>query len=647
MTRNMSFDIASVIISLFMLIIFSMHKKSPIQQTRFFITLIITNMITAAFNLAYGITCLNMQFNVIISETLITGYYVTHLMCAPLMALYILSYGSNWHDLGNRMKTLFTTPFAIGEILIIANPFTGFIFTFSEDGAYTRNIGLYVIYGIAAFYFAYPLYRLIRYKKRYLPHERRLLFVMMAFTICAIAFQFLFPDQLVESCAITLSEVMIFLTVQNPNDLTDTPSGAYSSRVFLSVMDMYFTSERNFMIIQVIVDDYVALVSAFGVQLSSAISKEIVSFLDSLEDRTSVFRTDSNVFTMVVPYSSRKKSDSIAELIRSRFTHSWSIEGNEMVMSARCCILNCPSDAANIDELTNFLGCFARSKNGMRICRARDINVRSIERERAVGKVISDALNSDKTDIVYLPIYSTVENCVVAAEALMRIYDSSIGFIEESELKEALEKSDDAPRFIEAMLEKICRFVSEEKLADKGIAAIVVRVLSVQCIQPDFILRMAEIKNKYNVPDKLICCTIDEDIVASAGDSFTENASLFSKHGISFALSEYGTGYTNLSKMCELPFECIILDKSIIKDSVVNRKAYTTLSCTYDLLKDLGMEVMAEGIDDGKTYAAILDMNPNFIMGSSISTPLSEGDFIKFIASSGDKALFGGDTDEL
>ena len=591
MTRNMSFDIASVIISLFMLIIFSMHKKSPIQQTRFFITLIITNMITAAFNLAYGITCLNMQFNVIISETLITGYYVTHLMCAPLMALYILSYGSNWHDLGNRMKTLFTAPFAIGEILIIANPFTGFIFTFSEDGAYTRNIGLYVIYGIAAFYFVCPLYRLIRYKKKYLPHERRLLFVMMAFTICAIAFQFLFPDQLVESCAITLSEVMIFLTVQNPNDLTDTPSGAYSNRVFLSVMDMYFTAERNFMIIQVIVDDYVALVSAFGVQLSSAISKEIVSFLDSLED--------------------------------------------------------CPSDAANIDELTNFLGCFARSKNGMRICRARDINVRSIERERAVGKVISDALNSDKTDIVYLPIYSTVENCVVAAEALMRIYDSSIGFIEESELKEALEKSDDAPRFIEAMLEKICRFVSEEKLADKGIVAIVVRVLSVQCIQPDFILRMAEIKNKYNVPDKLICCTIDEDIVASAGDSFTENASLFSKHGISFALSEYGTGYTNLSKMCELPFECIILDKSIIKDSVVNRKAYTTLSCTYDLLKDLGMEVMAEGIDDGKTYAAILDMNPNFIMGSSISTPLSEGDFIKFITSSGDKALFGGDTDEL
>lgn len=136
---------------------------------------------------------------------------------------------------------------------------------------------------------------------------------------------------------------------------------------------------------------------------------------------------------------------------------------------------------------------------------------------------------------------------------------------------------------------------------------------------------------------KQINLEITETAASTAQDIVEDNIQKFSKQGISFSLDDYGTGYSNISRIISLPFHIVKLDKSLT-DKVEDPKIKTLLKNTICMLKEIGMEIVVEGAETQGTLEQFVNLKCDFIQGFYFSKPLPEQEFVEFILRSGSLA---------
>ena len=103
-----------------------------------------------------------------------------------------------------------------------------------------------------------------------------------------------------------------------------------------------------------------------------------------------------------------------------------------------------------------------------------------------------------------------------------------------------------------------------------------------------------------------------------------------SEQGVAFSLDDYGTGYSNLSRVINLPFRIVKMDKSIT-DKVCDSKINAILKYNIRLLKEIGKEIVVEGVETEAVFRQFEEMGCDFIQGYYFSRPLTEQEFVEFM----------------
>lgn len=138
---------------------------------------------------------------------------------------------------------------------------------------------------------------------------------------------------------------------------------------------------------------------------------------------------------------------------------------------------------------------------------------------------------------------------------------------------------------------------------------------------------------KYHLKPEQINLEITETAANMAQEIVEENIQILSKEGIYFSLDDYGTGYSNISRTISLPFRIIKLDKRLA-DKVNDSKMNILLKNTIRMLKEIGMEIVVEGVETKETLLAFTELECDYIQGYYFSKPLPEMDFVDFIRKS-------------
>ena len=139
--------------------------------------------------------------------------------------------------------------------------------------------------------------------------------------------------------------------------------------------------------------------------------------------------------------------------------------------------------------------------------------------------------------------------------------------------------------------------------------------------------------NKYHLKPEQINLEITETAANTAQDIVEENIRQLSAEGISFSLDDYGTGYSNLSRIMALPFRIVKLDKSLA-DRVDDSRMKILLKNTIRMLKEIGMEIVVEGVETKETMQQFTQLDCDYIQGYYFSKPLPEQQFVEFIRES-------------
>jgi EAL domain-containing protein (putative c-di-GMP-specific phosphodiesterase class I) len=97
--------------------------------------------------------------------------------------------------------------------------------------------------------------------------------------------------------------------------------------------------------------------------------------------------------------------------------------------------------------------------------------------------------------------------------------------------------------------------------------------------------------------------------------------------GVKVSIDDYGTGYSSLSYMKQLPVDALKIDRCFIVDICTDRADQAIVNSTIVLAKNLGMSVIAEGVEEADQVALLQSYGCNLIQGYYFSRPLQEGKF--------------------
>jgi len=103
----------------------------------------------------------------------------------------------------------------------------------------------------------------------------------------------------------------------------------------------------------------------------------------------------------------------------------------------------------------------------------------------------------------------------------------------------------------------------------------------------------------------------------------------FKEMGLRIALDDFGTGYSSLSQIMELPLDVLKLDRSLIQDIEHNPRSRTMVTHLTRMSHDLGLEVVAEGVETQAQIDLCQALECDLIQGYAFHRPLDLADFVK------------------
>jgi EAL domain-containing protein (putative c-di-GMP-specific phosphodiesterase class I) len=294
-----------------------------------------------------------------------------------------------------------------------------------------------------------------------------------------------------------------------------------------------------------------------------------------------------------------------------------------------------PEDIDNQASFINFATNFHKKiDDSNRVIVLTDIaNTREFKVANGIDEIINKGIANNKFEMFYQPIYSVKEKRFTSAEALIRLFDEKYGMISPGLFIPAAEESGAIHQIGDFVLDDVCRFISASDFNILGLDYIEINLSVAQCVEANLSRKIIGILDKYHVDVKQINLEITETAVAYDTETSGRNIKELVEAGISLSLDDYGTGYSNIKRVTELPIDIVKLDKSLV-DEMDNPMMWVAISNTVNMLQDMGMKILVEGVEEEREFNKFVELGCDYIQGYYFSRPLPEAEFLKFIKKS-------------
>ena len=135
----------------------------------------------------------------------------------------------------------------------------------------------------------------------------------------------------------------------------------------------------------------------------------------------------------------------------------------------------------------------------------------------------------------------------------------------------------------------------------------------------------------YQLDYKYIALEVTETAAVVSSDTLMINMKQLMEKNINFALDDYGMGYSNTTSILKSPFHTITLDTSMLWAAMKDEKARKLLHHTIDMFKDMGIELVAEGVETKEMAAALTKMKCDHLQGFLYSKPVKAEEFLNLL----------------
>lgn len=458
------------------------------------------------------------------------------------------------------------------------------------------------------------------------------LLVWMAIWCLTALIQFFKPQLLIVSFASCIGALIMYFEMENPQGAISRKTGHFSSAVIRDYLDFLYQNRKPFSAMMI------SFRTAGDAATENKMLRKTIEMLSEFLfniDTAKVFDTVEGYFLLV--FESNDFMESTKFKIATYFQSvedNPDIEGAITLLNPFYTIVPSSSIASDADELLMLLSNFIPTNYDTLAKNEVVVNsetMAELRKRKQVEKMVVEAMEEDRIEVFYQPIYNLTTETFTGAEALVRIrlHDGTLVF--PNDFIPIVEETGRIIPLSDSIYRKVLSFMKSYRIERLGIEKVELNLSVKQGESPVFVNRFIELLDKNSVPPILLNFEITETSSLKSKENLLVNMEKLKTHGISFSLDDFGAGSSNLNYMIDMPVEIVKLDKYLTEEYFRSTKAQAIVKTVIEMAHSMDIRIIAEGIERQEQFDAMKILGVDYIQGYYFSHPLPEHEFLKFI----------------
>ncbi|MCR5626895.1 MAG: bifunctional diguanylate cyclase/phosphodiesterase [Lachnospiraceae bacterium] len=264
-----------------------------------------------------------------------------------------------------------------------------------------------------------------------------------------------------------------------------------------------------------------------------------------------------------------------------------------------------------------------------------DVLMSSFLKELQIEKKLDKAVKSEEFFMFYQPQYYIKNGTLRGCEALIRWKDRDGSFIGPDKFIPIAERNGDILAIGRLVVDMTFRALSswQEHFGYDGIMSI--NISPVQLSSPGFVQYIINMAKEYSIEPDHIELELTETAIVKNEDEARDKIEALREVGFKIALDDFGTGYSSLSYLKNMKIDTLKLDKSFIDSMISDDSTAIITESVVSMVMKLGLETIAEGVENKEQYDYLKKINCNIIQGYLLGKPMQENEFKKVIDKQG------------
>lgn len=244
---------------------------------------------------------------------------------------------------------------------------------------------------------------------------------------------------------------------------------------------------------------------------------------------------------------------------------------------------------------------------------------------------IKKALENEEFKVYLQPKVTLDDQQVHSAEALVRWDSPEYGMLMPGDIIPLFENRGSLEELDMYMLDHVCQILKKWMEAGKAIR-ISFNVSRTYIFKPGFVQRVLRIIDRYGIDHDYIEVEITESVIFDRSEALYSIVKELQENGLHISMDDFGSGYSSLNMLKDIPIDTIKLDQVFFKTDAVNaQRAKDIISGILNLTKTLNIHSVAEGIENERDMKFLRHMGCDEIQGYYYSKPLSVTDFESYM----------------
>ncbi len=256
--------------------------------------------------------------------------------------------------------------------------------------------------------------------------------------------------------------------------------------------------------------------------------------------------------------------------------------------------------------------------------------VSNMKKVDAIESQMQSAIINDEFKIYLQPKWDIVNDRLVGAEALVRWIKDDGSTIYPSDFIPLFETNGFIEKLDFHMLEKLCNRIRDLETEKKyRIVPISVNQSRILINNPDYVKNVEKVISRYDIDIKHLEIEITETVFFDEKNKMVEVVNQLKKLGLQLAMDDFGSGYSSLNILRDIPFDILKIDREFVSESVASNSSIIIMQKIIEMAQGLNIKVICEGVETKEQVDILRRLGCNMVQGYYYDRPLPMDEFLE------------------
>jgi diguanylate cyclase (GGDEF)-like protein len=358
---------------------------------------------------------------------------------------------------------------------------------------------------------------------------------------------------------------------------------------------------------------------AFGDRLLQGVAGRLQ---DVVRPGDVVSRLGGDEFALLLPGADAASAQAVAARISQAFEEPLTLDDQRVDLSAGLGIACWPAHAADADSL------LSRAEVAMYVAKRRTAGAQLYDPslDNASAQTLSllselrHAVEKNELRLFLQPKILLATGALVGAEALVRWQHPERGLVLPMQFVPFAEQTGFVRQLTLWVFEESAR--QQKALAELGVQRVSINLSTRDLMDPELPDKLEAILLRHNVRPESFCLEITESAIMDDPERAEATLNRLSQRGYKLSIDDFGTGYSSLAYLRRLPVQELKIDKSFVMGMEREEGDAKIVRSTIDLAHNLGLSVVAEGVENAAIQRRLADQGCDEVQGYHLSKPV-------------------------